>query len=785
MKLCKLEIEGLRGIPKGWPSIALSDRGLIVYGPNGSGKSSVIDGLEFALGKDSSLYPDARQGVDWDRGGPHIQGGPPEARLFCNHNGQHVDIETLQEQSASWKAAARTSTYVLRRHMLLKFIGSRPADRYTSLETFFNLGEYTIVEGKLQSLKNAAAQVEAGLQSHLTAKSQSARIALGLSNGVAVNTETARTRLADALSEAGLADVVSDLEIDTRKREVEEELQGLVANDVIMGLVALKSHLNGLVATSVYIPIIQQFANFQADLVTALEQSANFVPVELLRAAHSIIVEKHMSECPVCEQNIETASTIASLESRIGSDVKVSSAKTALEQQRQSVLEALSSQLASLRRLQDLWGKAMSVDLPEPYRSEVALLLRLCDRLKIGDIIPDIADVAASLNSTIGSHQSSIVAVDAEIGSAGGARRATLTKVLEVINVIESQLSALESARRHFAEASATRAQLERILSHAVQARRTTVQSIVERLAALANEYYEYVHPNENIAQSSLDVRQVGRGSVDITTSFHGNRESPLLHFSESHLDTLGLCYFLAARKLEADDNPDFKLLILDDVVHSVDAEHRDRIARLIRDKFSDHQLVVVTHDSIFYQRLITILGNQFEHLYFVNWTLEQGPIRIEASTDVDRIRKPELRNASSQAELASASGRFAEWLFRLLTESLHVAVQARFSRPHDLGSLWPPLAAKLRKHKGIGPTCSHTLDRIEANQWVRNKIGAHYNEPESQVTPGEVREFAEGLSDLYQITFCEVCSLTVAKIDDKTCACTCGAIRYAAADKE
>src|SRR5690606_42088632 len=86
----------------------------------------------------------------------------------------------------------------------------------------------------------------------------------------------------------------------------------------------------------------------------------------------------------------------------------------------------------------------------------------------------------------------------------------------------------------------------------------------------------------------------------------------------------------------------------------------------------------------------------------------------------------------------------------------------------------------KLKKHKGIGPSCTDTVEKIDANQWVRNKVGAHYNEPESPVTPSEVREFAEGLSDLYKIAFCETCSTPVAKADDKTCACSCGAVTYA-----
>lgn len=215
--------------------------------------------------------------------------------------------------------------------------------------------------------------------------------------------------------------------------------------------------------------------------------------------------------------------------------------------------------------------------------------------------------------------------------------------------------------------------------------------------------------------------------------------------------------------------------------MHSVDADHRDRIARLLKEKFSDHQIVIVTHDSIFYQRLRSIFGSNYEYVYFTNWSLEGGPVRIQASTDIDRITSAQMRNTMAQDELAGACGRFGEWLFMQLDERLQVAVQARFSRPHDLGSLWPPLAAKLKK-QGSFESKKGIVDRIDGSQWVRNKVGAHYNEPESPVTPAEVRELAEALNDLFGATFCQDCGNTIAKVDDKTWHCECGLLKYAPA---
>src|SRR5262249_17795752 len=153
-------------------------------------------------------------------------------------------------------------------------------------------------------------------------------------------------------------------------------------------------------------------------------------------------------------------------------------------------------------------------------------------------------------------------------------------------------------------------------------------------------------------------------------------RENPLLHFSESHLDTLGLCYFLALRRHEALRAPGFKLLVLDDVLHSVDADHRGRIAMLIKDQFSDHQIIITTHDIHFYEGLRRELGSSgYAYRRINNWDLTRGPVFGDPLADFDRITVSEEREQLSPESLAAAGGRFFEWLLRETTESLEVSV--------------------------------------------------------------------------------------------------------------
>jgi len=91
----------------------------------------------------------------------------------------------------------------------------------------------------------------------------------------------------------------------------------------------------------------------------------------------------------------------------------------------------------------------------------------------------------------------------------------------------------------------------------------------------------------------------------------------------------------LAIRKLEIEGTPLFKLLLIDDVLHSVDAEHRTRLAQLLKSHFADHQIVLVTHDKNFYERLKATLGGGYKYLAISSWDIDIGPHLSDPSTDL------------------------------------------------------------------------------------------------------------------------------------------------------
>lgn len=139
MKLKSLRARSVRGIPPDWPDLPIGDRGMVIFGANGVGKSSIVDALEYAISAKTSLYPVRRQNVNWDAGAPHIRGGAPDVAvevsgskgffaLFPNN-----EPDGISEDDKTWIATARNASFVLRRHMLLRFITAKPNGRYALL----------------------------------------------------------------------------------------------------------------------------------------------------------------------------------------------------------------------------------------------------------------------------------------------------------------------------------------------------------------------------------------------------------------------------------------------------------------------------------------------------------------------------------------------------------------------------------------------------------------------------------------------------------------------------
>lgn len=783
MKIDRVQIARLRGIPEGWPDIVLGDKGLVIYGPNGVGKSSIIDAVEATIASKSTLFAEDRAGVSWEHAAPHVKGGgPPSVVVQGKIGGAPVEVKLgapIPKEAASWIAAAQGASFVLRRYMLLKFIDAQPKHRYEQIEPFLNLDQYTQFEVALKELARGYETQHTNELSTHASKSQIVRQTFGLSADDPLNRATLVGLLGTELTKTGIKHTQEDLEYPQAiLEEIEAELGGSELSQRLVAWGSAKHFAQQLTAVSLLKPLYEAVVAAAAELGEALAASKQTVGSEFLAQGRDLIQQSQLSDCPLCEQGISSLPLIDRLNERIKDDEAVASAVKTLQERIDVLREGAETARQAYSSFVIAWAKVTDAELPACY-GEAAKLFATLEGITTKTAALNVTEIGAAFAAAECKPSDQIKKCDEAIASDGGGdRRSQLLTAQSYIQALQGDVVDLEASTTRAKTLKDRKKSADILYSHAEAARKAAVQTIADEVATLANSYYEEIHPNEGIAKSKLAVRQAGSGSLQLSTSFFGKDCHPLLYYSESHLDTLGLCYFLAIRKLEVDKDPSFKLLLVDDVLHSVDADHRQRLARLIKDKFGDHQMIVVTHDKYFYDRLKAVLGGGFKYLAISSWDIDQGPSISDPSTDLDRVLDPEARKGKSHDELAAAGGRFFEWMLKQLTERLEVAIPARFSREHDIGSMWPSLAAKLKKQKGFAASHPDLVSALTDNGWVRNKIGAHSNESESGVTPKEVGEFVDELANLYRATYCAPCASFVRKFGE-VWRCDCPNLRY------
>jgi len=127
-------------------------------------------------------------------------------------------------------------------------------------------------------------------------------------------------------------------------------------------------------------------------------------------------------------------------------------------------------------------------------------------------------------------------------------------------------------------------------------------KAVIDEISVDVRTMWAILYPGKAIEDLRFYLPKGADKAIDIGLKFYGvDQESPRLTLSEGYRNGLGLCIFLAMAKREADkDQPVF----LDDVVISLDRNHRGMIAELLEKEFNARQVVILTHDREWYTEL-------------------------------------------------------------------------------------------------------------------------------------------------------------------------------------
>jgi hypothetical protein len=235
-------------------------------------------------------------------------------------------------------------------------------------------------------------------------------------------------------------------------------------------------------------------------------------------------------------------------------------------------------------------------------------------------------------------------------------------------------------------------------------------------------------------------------GKLDLEVDFYGRGMFPPgAYHSEGHQDGMGVCLYFALMKRLLGER--FRFAVLDDVVMSVDQNHRKEFCRLLKTRFPDTQFIITTHDKVWAKQMQTEgLVEPRGGVAFHSWSVQTGPIFEQISGVWDQIEADLAKN-----DVPTAAGRLRrhlEYISGELADQLGAQTTYRGDFSYDLGDLLPAvigrqgeivkLAAKAAndwkdegakaKVEAMKTARSEALAAYGGEGWVINKA-IHYNE--------------------------------------------------------
>lgn len=795
LNIRRVRTKAFRGI-KDELEIPLDGKSLIVFGENGTGKSSFLQAIEHAL-TGEVLILTGTQGLSYKKFGPHANAKPKdviaevsigngEPQLNCTAVNGRVISESSDAQA--YVSAASDKAFILRRKQLLAFVDAQEAERYKALAPFLGLSDFASIE---QELKHTAEQ--ASNQAELTNRrldnhSHLLRERFGIT-GITDLTADIHSQLAARALQLS----IQQPEIELNLEELVDQLKELTSGRAdTVRLTAVQMAIDKLQELSVERKAehLQECASaIKAALEVERELKATFI-AEVLTSGKSWIEQDKVDECPLCEHAIDRDVVLARIDERLAEHENVQVARQRRADALQAVRTYLRTLLDAYKALKFIWLKAAG-----PGSWPFARVYNDASKLTVAAYEAGDASNYQELDSLLRTKELDETIVQMlemlrtiqEATTVNESNKEAVKLLLDVQHVItEIPLNIDLAGKRSIA--LKVEECCKGVYEAAVGARKYTSEQILKSIQTRITQIFEAFHESETILFSagqdsiSLTVNPDRRGSATLEATFAGtDAADPRAYYSESHLDSLGLAIFLAMRERVAKLKPHFKLIILDDVLSSIDAPHRRRIARFIMDTYgSEFQLIITTHDRIWFNYLVD--GNlapreRFLIVKFTKWTLGRGPHVLGLVNDRDKLHTS-IGERDAQ-ELASEAGRFLESDLLELRYSLELAVPARRGETYTIGDILPKLMKVLKKCEAlwlpVGPAC----ERLNGSK-IRN-YGSHGEEWMRDLSDSEAKDFAEAVLEFGAGIRCQECSNVLRIIDGPKCLfmCKCGKLRH------
>ncbi|GHT04181.1 hypothetical protein AGMMS49929_08170 [Endomicrobiia bacterium] len=771
IKINNLTISGIRGI-QNTINLQLNGKSILLYGENGSGKSSITDAIEW-LYKDSVSHlenteinlKDALRNSYTDKAinsEVYIKDNQNfniSKKLF--YKGSKL-VSDLSNTSETYMLASEKENLLIRYYLLRNFVSQTKSDKLKLLSDIIGFSEVTktkeILKKTFNSVKNEIKNQN--FESLINIQKETLISKIGATVSQENNLIEKINEKIKPLNLGIVAATIKDIDMileQISKQSVNKELLSLQTflETTKEDLASLKEDRK--LIDQEYKEFYAKFNEIAADTQSVMQTYL----AELLKAGNLLIEKKYPNDntCPLCLQQKDLAKLNAEINQRLEGIKAYSQIKDKFDNAKKSVSDISSKRI---KRIEVMLNNLILLK-PENTTDIKKALENLKIKFKnyyettekkviAGDKLPDNNELLITDN-------------DFEIHT-------EILKRLEIINntiknnkatAIYSNISASKEAflkiKRFENEKSKLEHQkksLELIYNEFTKQQKEVLESFINNFSAKINEFYQYMNPGELFQE----IQIVPMGEEDelkgITIEYKYNDERvypPQKYFSDGHLNCLGIAFFLASVIAFNKKN---KFIVFDDVISSFDTEHRKRFADLLFDKFSDYQIILLTHETEWFNYVSQIAKKKGWLINTVKWSETKGTYFEEKPSDLKEFIEKEFADGRAET-LGNPIGQHLEHILKDICFNLEAQVNFRFNDINEkrmLDELLNSLKSRINeKGKSCWAEQLKTIDNVANSAILRNLL-SHDNPFNPKL--GDLIAFWADIQNLKKVFFCQ-----------------------------
>ncbi len=785
MRLLQLQVSNIRGIKE--IEISPNGKNTVIFGPNGSGKSAVVDAIEFLLtGKISRLAGEGAKDLSVKLHGPHVDyrdrlkdvivtakvsvDGAKEPvkleRKMAPPAKLKVDPKSAESLVKPYQEIAESGQHLLSRREILKYITAESGKRAKQVQALLKLDVIEEARAAFVTVKNSAekrfGEAERGLrrpevdiQAALSLEAFSVAKCLPKVNelrkllGGKVLTELSGKGLKGSIKPPGGEpgdEKLSTTQIENYIKQSRELIREK-KKDITDNVRQLKKLLDE----------IAEDAKLKRDLLHK----------KLLDIGIDLIDEKNV--CPLCDRVWEAGLLRDFLQERIdrasvakGKQGQITKASSAVQQE----VDLLKHYLEKLRKALEQFSLPIPKEDLDEYGREIQLW---CDVM----IKPEeyheqkkwpSEEVSRLFEKTF--LEEKVLKVLEEAIRKSGKEMSKEQKAWDLLTKMETLWPQYEDASEAMRKGALSKQRADAALEHFQKARDSVLEGIYNSVMGDFTSYYTEIH-GEDEAGFTSDMKHEG-AALRMNVDFHKRGKFPphAVH-SEGHQDSMGLCLYFALNKYMTEGL--MKLMILDDVVMSIDATHRKGVCKLLRESFPDRQFIITTHDSAWARQLRSDgIVKQANMVHFLNWSIDTGPI-----WEFDKDMWDKIDSDLSKDDVPAAAHRLrsnAECFFEGICDSLAGNLEYRGDHGWALGDYGPAALAaykrclkkaktvagkredeaKVKELDEIEGRAKVVMDNSQMEQWAIN-VAVHYNSWQN-FTKEDFRPVVDAFKELFDL---------------------------------